>query len=135
MSLVNVPINSGTSMSQVMESDGTNNWPVVTLADGNKNVISNLSVKQSPSTFNTGQIASIGTAEQLIVPAGSQNFANVRNTGGVDMYVGPAGVTTTTGYLIKANESFDFRTGADIYGITASGTTSACWYTETAPSS
>lgn len=83
-----------------------------------------------PSLKGTGlrteQVA-LSTAVGLIRAANaSRTFIEVKNMdASISIYVGPAGITTATGFLLKAGEAIGFEdfVGA-IYGIAASSTPS-----------
>jgi hypothetical protein len=77
----------------------------------------------------THQRVSIGTtATQLTLDNDGKDgqTVNIQNpTGGVDVYLGGAGVTTTSyGYLLKAETSFSIELDDDekLYGVVATGT-------------
>lgn len=53
---------------------------------------------------------------------------SVRNTDTlISVYVGVAGVTSSTGYLLKAGESLTLQTSALIAGVAASGSPVVCY--------
>lgn len=76
-------------------------------------------------TLTTGQNALSTSSEVVIAADTARNFAEVKNAdASISVYVGlDTNVTTSTGHLLKAGESFSFEhyTGA-IWMIAASGT-------------
>jgi len=68
---------------------------------------------------------STGAGGNLIAAANiNRKSIMIRNQGATDMYVGNTGVTTATGFVIRASEVFVLdRTTAAIYGITAAANT------------
>lgn len=76
--------------------------------------------------FKTEQNA-LSTAAELVVAAtgGRRRAVEIKNTDtSISVYLGQtSGVTSSTGHLVKAGESFVFEDyGGDIYAIAASGT-------------
>lgn len=78
-------------------------------------------------TVVTGAV-SVGTS-QVVLRVGGSNLTNrqgieVQNLGTAAIYVGPTGVTTSTGIKIAPETSrwFAFRDSFDLYGICAAGT-------------
>lgn len=63
------------------------------------------------------------TADLLLAANASRKVAIIQNAGSVDCYIGPSGVTTSSGLKLVAGASFvdDLSTSA-WYGITTSGT-------------
>jgi len=95
------------------------NIPVT--AAGNFPVYTTLS-----TTISHNQVVvSTGAGGNLIIAANVQRKSvMVRNQGVTDMYVGNTGVTTGTGFAVKAGEALTLdRTTAAIYGITAAANT------------
>jgi hypothetical protein len=68
----------------------------------------------------------VGTSATLIFTAPPAGVARVliRNPGAVSVYVGPAGVTTATGFEIAAGDSvgLNLSYGDPIYGVVAAAT-------------
>lgn len=84
-------------------------------------------------TGTNGQQPLTTTARQIVSAGNSrQRAAIVRNIDAtISIYVGyNADVSSTTGMLLKAGESFTFNTRAAIYGVAASGTPTAAYVTE-----
>lgn len=78
------------------------------------------------TTFTVNQIP-VTNVSTLIAATNTARYSiSIRNIGTVTMYIGPSGVTTSTGFPLSPNETytFDRNTGA-IYGITSSATTAA----------
>jgi len=85
------------------------------------------------STITTGQVTVDTTVGGIVIKASnaSRRSIIIRNQGTVDMYIGPSGVTSTSGLLIKAGESITLdRNTAAIYGIVASTSTTAGYLEE-----
>lgn len=75
-----------------------------------------------PQTLTTSQVAPTTTAGTAVVARSTRRIVNIRNVGSVDVYLGPATVTTANGYKLAAGEAKDFISAALIQAITASGT-------------
>jgi hypothetical protein len=77
------------------------------------------------SSFTSGQNALSTTAEVVIAANAARHFAEIKNSDtSISVYLGKDGsVTSSTGHLLKAAESFGFGdyTGA-IWAVAASGT-------------
>lgn len=73
------------------------------------------------------------TTADLLAAADSSRFSVIlRNIGAVDCYLGPSGVTTSTGMLLAAGETITLdKSTAAVYGITAAGTATLRKLTET----
>lgn len=71
----------------------------------------------------TSQVT-LSTAAQVVIAASTaRRSVIVRNTdASISIYVGAAGVTTTTGMIVKAGEAVTINTTAAIYAIAVSGT-------------
>jgi hypothetical protein len=75
-----------------------------------------------PATIAVAQVT-IGTSAAQIVAARTGAVGTGRcsvtlnNTGAATIFVGPSGVTTTTGFPIAAGEIFSFDTTAAMFGI------------------
>lgn len=82
-----------------------------------------MSVQTTVTAANQVTVGTTATALDQST-AGARSIL-IRNRGSVAVYVGPAGVTTSTGFQLDAGESLtaDFPTyGGGLYGITASST-------------
>ena len=92
--------------------------------------------KEIGSAFTTGQISIDTTVGgKLIIAANANRMRLLLQMTGTtqDVYIGPSGVTTSTGALfsaIKGNQ-FLLRTSAAVYGIVASGTQTISYIEET----
>ena len=66
-------------------------------------------------------LAVSGTAERG--PGDTRRFL-IKSTSATAVYVGPAGVTTSTGYLLTQNQEYvvDLRVEETLYAVAASGT-------------
>lgn len=72
----------------------------------------------------SGQIT-VGTTATLIVSAvGNGERVHVFNEGGASVYLGPAGVTTSTGYELENRSGIELvlEPGESLYGVVATGT-------------
>lgn len=70
----------------------------------------------------TGQAAPTGTAGTLVAARETRNRLVLTNFGSVDVYIGPATVTTSNGHKIPPGASLTLYTTALVQGITSSGT-------------
>lgn len=76
------------------------------------------------ANLKTSQTALSVTASAIAVAFPGRRMAEVKNTdASISVYVGASGVTSSTGHLLKAGESFVFEDfdGA-IYAVAASST-------------
>lgn len=75
------------------------------------------------TTVAVAEVTCDNTADALVAADSTRFVLVLRNIGTTDCYIGPSGVTTSTGMLLKVGETFiDDKTTAAYYGITASGT-------------
>lgn len=74
-------------------------------------------------TITTGQ-ATLGASAAQIVPAlSTRRSVAIRNhDAAITIYVGPSGVTTGTGFIVRPNEAVTIRTTAAIFAVATSGT-------------
>lgn len=77
----------------------------------------------------TGQAAPTGTAATLVAARANRKRLVLINHGTVDVYIGPATVTTANGVKIPVGASLTMETCALVQGITA-GSTGAIHYLE-----
>lgn len=71
----------------------------------------------------TGQVALSTSAASVVAANSSRHAVTVKNIdASISIYVGVAGVTSSTGYLLKAGESVRIQTGAAVFAVAASGT-------------
>lgn len=85
------------------------------------------------TTIVTNQVTVDTTVGGVVIKAlnTSRKSIIIRNQGATDMYVGPSGVTTANGILVKANEVLTLdRNTAAIYGIVGAGSTTAGYLEE-----
>ena len=83
------------------------------------------------SSFTTGQVSVTTSATQIVASNSSRRSVIIRNQGGTDMYIGGSTVTTSNGLLLKASETITLdRNTAAIYGVVASGSTTAGYLQE-----
>jgi hypothetical protein len=75
-------------------------------------------------------VVSLGTSATKIVGAGAPvggaggQSVRIRNGGAADVFIGGAGVLTTTGFPVAAGTTFDLgniEPGDTVYGVVASG--------------
>jgi hypothetical protein len=75
-------------------------------------------------------VVSVGTTATKIVGAGApvagagSQSVKIRNSGAADVFIGGAGVTTTTGFPVAASTVLDLQNvepGDTIFGVVASG--------------
>lgn len=67
----------------------------------------------------------VGTSATSVIAAGVAGLrAVVRNAGSTSVFLGPAGVTTTTGYELAAGDSVEVPVngGGEVFGVVATGT-------------
>ena len=74
------------------------------------------------SAVATGQVAPTGTAGTLLAARETRKVVTFVNRGTVDVYIGPATVTTANGILLSPGESIDIQTTALVQAITPAGT-------------
>lgn len=74
------------------------------------------------SAIASGQAAPTSTAATLVAARETRKRLILVNQGTVDVYVGPATVTTSNGLKIPAGAALTLYTTALIQGITSSGT-------------
>lgn len=84
------------------------------------------------ANWSTGQNTSItsSAAGQLAAANETRKRICIVNQGSVEVYLGGASVTSSTGVLLKVNASIELRTCAAIYGRTASGTVTLHYWEE-----
>ena len=74
------------------------------------------------TTLNGRSLDITTAAEQIVAANSSRRRLLVKNRGSVAIYLGVAGVTTTTGFRLDIGKSKIFNHKEALYGITASGT-------------
>ncbi len=85
------------------------------------------------TTISTNQVSVDSTAGGTVIKSAnlSRRSIVIRNIGTVDMFIGASGLTTTTGFSVRAGESISLdRNTAAIYGITASSSTTVGYLEE-----
>jgi len=106
--------------------------------DNRLNLVSGLTIapNQTVGILNganaaTGQV-SVGTTATLITPGNSQQrCATIQNMdSAATMFIGTTAVSTTTGYRLLPGMSHTFNVNRAIYGVVASGTANACYFSE-----
>lgn len=83
--------------------------------------------------FTTGQKALSTTAAEVTPVSGNgrQRAVIIRNhDAAISIYVGVAGVTSSTGILLKAGESITINTRGAVFAVSASGTPTAGFLVE-----
>lgn len=78
--------------------------------------------EQGGTAVATGQVAPTGSAATLLAARETRKVVTFANRGTVDVYIGPATVTTGNGFLLSPGESFDYEDTALIQAITPAGT-------------
>ncbi len=81
----------------------------------------------SGNTITASQVA-VGASETALTTAKARKVLCVKNIHGSQvLYLGPAGVTSATGYKLAAGESVDLSgfTGV-LYGIASGASTTTC---------
>lgn len=94
----------------------------VTITDGAGNL--NASVGSNSASV-AGSQATVGTSATSVVAArATRNTVTIVNGGTTDVFLGPSGVTTTTGILLTGTKgaSITIPTTAQIFGIVGAGT-------------
>jgi hypothetical protein len=80
--------------------------------------------KKISEGFTAGQVT-VGATATLIVPAGAgRETVTIVNNAAVDVFLGPAGVTITTGVLLAGvkGQTLSLPTTNAIYGVVATAT-------------
>ena len=79
--------------------------------------------EKSPDNILSGQVA-VGTSSTLVVAArAARKSVTLTPTSSVVYYVGPTGVSTTTGVYVAAGASITISTTAAVYAVGAAGFT------------
>ena len=73
------------------------------------------------SAVNTNQISCLTTATVIVAARDTRNNLLLVNYGGVEVFIGGATVTTSTGMKLDVGASLNIQTTAAIYGITKVG--------------
>jgi hypothetical protein len=74
------------------------------------------------TAFDTGQVNAISpSGSQIVGTRETRKSVTIINTGNVDIYIGPTGVTASTGVLLEPSAFVNIGTVAEVHGITASG--------------
>jgi hypothetical protein len=93
------------------------------LALGASALDSTWSTPGRPSEVVTAQVALSTTAAQVIAGNRARRSVCIRNQdASISVYVGPTGVTTATGILLKAGDPMTLYTTGPIFAVAASGT-------------
>jgi len=90
---------------------------------------------RSGSTVGQGTASPTTSATQIVAAVSASPFrraVTVTNTGTINVYVGGSGVTSGSGILLLPNAAVTITEGANaaIYGITASGTGTVAYFSE-----
>ena len=70
----------------------------------------------------TSQATCDATVDLLVAARPQRREVILRNHTGADAYVGPSGVSTSTGLLVAQGDALTLATTAAVYGVTVSGT-------------
>ncbi len=109
--------------------DGTN-WDRLR-GDATSGLFVQIKSQTLGANIGTGQVNVTTTATLIKATTSTRRSITIKNQGTVDMFIGTATVTTATGFLIKAGESITLsQNTAAIYGIVASGSTTAGYFEE-----
>ncbi len=87
-------------------------------------VTGSVTVTQSTtSAFVAAQVTVTASATQLFALNGSPNFREVANPNTTStVFIGPAGVTITTGHALRPNSVFDMAANAGaLFGVVSTG--------------
>jgi hypothetical protein len=88
--------------------------------------------KKLAENFATAQASVTAVASKIVTGQFGVDTNTIQNTGSVPVYVGPSNaVTPSTGFPIPANGALTMETTADVWAITASGTSTVAILTET----
>lgn len=81
-------------------------------------------MKKSYEDFATSQVTVAATATLILAGADGRDEVTIEQLGTTPVYIGKAGVTTSTGLLLPGviGASLTLPATTSIYGITASGT-------------
>lgn len=73
--------------------------------------------------IETGQVHNIGSdiAQRIVGGNPLRRVIQMTNEGAVDVYIGNAEVTATTGYRIGIGATTTLETGGDVYAVTSPG--------------
>jgi hypothetical protein len=84
---------------------------------------------QGAANFATGQVALNASSATVILAARATRRSSLvtNSSASIVIYVGPAGVTTSTGQPIAAGASLTIPSTAAVYGIAASSTPTAAY--------
>lgn len=77
---------------------------------------------QGGTAIATGQVAPTNSAATLLAARETRKVVTFFNVGSVDVYIGPATVTSANGLKLPPGASIDIQTTALVQAITASGT-------------
>lgn len=88
--------------------------------------------KSTSTAQNNGQVSVGSTATQILAANAARKRLVIINTGTTVVYLGPAGVTTSTGHYLAgiAGYPVSIYTKAAIYGIVSSGTQTVTYWEE-----
>ena len=112
------------SADQVLNQWQTAGYPVSSTS---------VSAAPAPTTIVTGQ-ASVNSTVAVVVAANAsgkgrvvQNDSQKGGAAGVEVWVGPAAVTTSTGYYLAPGQSVSMDGTFAVYAVTASANCSLSW--------
>lgn len=90
-----------------------------------------LATVQAGDTLTSGQVALSTTAASVATVSATRRAITVKNIDAtISVYVGITGVTSSTGYLLKAGEFVRIESGAAVFAVAASGTPSVAFIAE-----
>lgn len=81
--------------------------------------------EQGSTAIAAGQVSCSTTATSIAAARDTRKAIVIVNRGTNALYVGPSGVTTTTGFQLNQNDAITIRTTAQVFGIVATATSTA----------
>lgn len=84
----------------------------------------------SGTTITTGQVSITTTATQVVASDTRNSVVILNQDAAINMYIGVAGVTSSTGILLKAGSSITITNNAAVFAVAASGTPVAGYLVE-----
>jgi hypothetical protein len=101
---------------------GTGNGTVISILKGIYSY--SAAISQKPTSIATAQATVGTTATQIVAARAGRGSVRIVNHGTTDVFIGAAGVTTTTGTLLQGviGYSVTIDGGAAVFGIVATGT-------------
>ena len=82
----------------------------------------------APANFASSQFTLTATASQIVAGRPGRVTLTIYNTSAATEYVGPAGVTTATGFPIPSGQAVSLSFQGALYGVVSTGSASAAEY-------